>query len=190
MSSPCRCLAGLRVKCLSLHRGQDSDRHAPRHATSNLQQIGLHVDDLVLAVPCARKEVLEAVGLETDGAVDEAVLIGAGEAIIPQSLIRFLPPPLVLTVAKLAYRRVTRKAAISGWRPFRVLSPVLATTSSIALRLEVSVSARRATQLRHVCAPFPARLRPKLSVVSVSRAVRVIGCCERSIGPIRHGCER
>ena len=182
MSSPCRCLAGVRVKCLSLHRGQDSDRHAPRHATSNLQQIGLHVDDLVLAVPCAPKEVLEAVGLETDGAVDEAVLIGAGEAITPQSLIRFLPPPLVLTVAKLADRRVTRKAAIFGWRPFRVLSPVLATTSSTAVRLEVSVSPRRATFPSPARVSFPGRSRWKLSVVSASRLVWVNDRCERSTG--------
>src|SRR5262249_11814091 len=49
------------------------------------------------------------------------------------SQVQILSPPLVLTVAKLACRRVTRKAAISGWRPFRVLSPVLATAS---IRLE------------------------------------------------------
>ena len=37
----------------------------------DLQQIGLHVDDLVVAVPFAREEVLQAVGLEADKAVDE-----------------------------------------------------------------------------------------------------------------------
>jgi hypothetical protein len=98
--------------------------------------------------------------------------------------------PLVLTVAKLAYRRVIRKAVIFGWRPFRVLSPVVATTSSITARLEVSVAPRRAT--------FPSPLRdaarrqfhPKLSVVSLSLAVRVIGCCEHSTDPFQHGWER
>jgi hypothetical protein len=55
-----------------------SNRDASRHATGDFQQVGLHVDDLVLAVPVAGKEVLQAVGLEPDGAVDEAVLVGAG----------------------------------------------------------------------------------------------------------------
>ena len=49
------------------------------------------------------------------------------------------------TVTKLGYRRVTRKAAISGWRPFRVLSPVLATTSSTAWRLKSLAHPRCAT---------------------------------------------
>jgi hypothetical protein len=94
------------------------------------------------------------------------------------------------TVAKLRYRRVKRKAAISGWRPFRVLSPTLATTSSTASRLKVSVSLRRATHLRHARVVVPSQFRPKLSVVSLSRAVQVIGCCERLISPIQHGYER
>ena len=55
-------------------------RVAIRHLTSpgHLQQISLHVDDLVLAVPFAGEDVLLAIGLEQDGAVDEAVLVGAG----------------------------------------------------------------------------------------------------------------
>ena len=48
-----------------------SNRHAAWHATGHVQQIGLHVDDLVVAVPIARKEVLQAVGLEADRVVDE-----------------------------------------------------------------------------------------------------------------------
>lgn len=39
-------------------------------------QIRLHVDDLVFAVPIAGVEVLDAVGFEQDGAVDEACLFG------------------------------------------------------------------------------------------------------------------
>jgi hypothetical protein len=52
--------------------------HRARYPSCNLQQVGLHVDDLVLAVPFAGEEVLQAIGLEPDGAVDEAVLVGAG----------------------------------------------------------------------------------------------------------------
>lgn len=36
---------------------------------------------------------------------------------------------------------------------------------------------------------FRRRSRPKLSVVSNSRPVRVIRSCERSIGLIQHGCD-
>lgn len=53
-----------------------SNRRATRHATGDLQQVGLHVEDLVVAVPFAQKEVLQAVRLEPDGAVDELVLFG------------------------------------------------------------------------------------------------------------------
>ena len=98
--------------------------------------------------------------------------------------------PLVLTVAKLACRWVIRKAVISGWRPFRVLSPVVATTSDGVVRLEVSASPRCATSSRGPRPGFRRRSRPKLSVVSDSRPVRVIRCCEHSIGPNPHGCER
>ena len=73
----------------------------------------------------------------------------AGYLITRQSQVRILPPQLVLTVSKLRSRRVIRKADIFGCRPFRVLSPVLATTSGITTRIVVSPSARRATQLRH-----------------------------------------
>ncbi len=38
-----------------------------RHDTGNFQQVGLHGDDPVLAVPVAGEEVLQAVRLETDG---------------------------------------------------------------------------------------------------------------------------
>ena len=59
-----------------------SNRYATWHPPRDLQQVGLHVDDLVFAVPFAAKDVLQAVGLETDGAVDEAVLVGAG--VVPE----------------------------------------------------------------------------------------------------------
>lgn len=58
-------------------RGLDSNYHATRNVARDLQQIGLHVDDLVLPVPFALEDVLHAVDLETDGAVDAAVLVGA-----------------------------------------------------------------------------------------------------------------
>ena len=59
-----------------------SNRHAARHAPGDLQQVGLHVDDLVVAVPFAGKEVLQAIRLEPDRAVDESVLVGAG--VVPE----------------------------------------------------------------------------------------------------------
>ncbi len=59
-------------------------RHATRDATGHLQEVSLHVDDLVLAVPFAGEEVSHAVGLESNGAVDEAVLVGAG--VVPERI--------------------------------------------------------------------------------------------------------
>ena len=59
-----------------------SDPYRAGHPARDLQQVGLYVDDLVLAVPFAGEEVLQAVGLETDGAVDEPVLAGA--AVVPE----------------------------------------------------------------------------------------------------------
>jgi hypothetical protein len=56
---------------------QRSNRHSAGHAPGDLQEVGLNVDDLVLAVPFCREEVLQAIRLEQDGAVDEAVLVGA-----------------------------------------------------------------------------------------------------------------
>lgn len=56
------------------NRGQDSNRHTTRYSPGHLQQISLHVDDLVLTVRFARDEVLQAIRLEPDGAVDEVVL--------------------------------------------------------------------------------------------------------------------
>jgi hypothetical protein len=64
------------------NRGQDSNRHATRDATGHLQQVGFDVDDLVFAVPFAGEEVLEAIRLEPDGAVDKAVLVLAG--VVPE----------------------------------------------------------------------------------------------------------
>ena len=54
-------------------------------------------------------------------------------------------------------------------------------TSSNASSLVVSLSVSRATSLRQSLAASADQFRPKLSVVSLSRAVRVIECCERSI---------
>jgi hypothetical protein len=59
-----------------------SDHHRTRNPTGDLQQVRLHVDDLVLAVPFAGEEVFQAVGLEADGAVDKAVLVGEG--VVPE----------------------------------------------------------------------------------------------------------
>gem|GEM_PF-6065430 len=59
-------------------------RHSTRDATGHLQEVSLHVDDLVLAVPFAGEEVSHAVGLESNGAVDEAVLVGAG--VVPERI--------------------------------------------------------------------------------------------------------
>ena len=90
-------------------------------------------------------------------------------------------PPLVLTVAKLTYRRVIRKAGVERYRPFRVPSRVLATTSSVAARLGFAISACRATSLVRVRVTPLVQSLPKLSVVSLSRAAWVNGCCFRSI---------
>ena len=115
---------------------------------------------------------------------------GVTEDITLRSQVQIWCLPLVLMVAKSGYRRVIQKAAISGWRPFRVLSPFLTTTSSIAARLKVSVSAKRATSHWHPHVRVPPRSRPQLSVVSTSRLVWVNNRCERSTGCRRHGCER
>jgi hypothetical protein len=64
-----------------------ANRHTTRDTTGDLQQASLHVNDLVLAVPFAREEVLQAVGLEQDGAVDEAVVVGAG--VVPERDVAF-----------------------------------------------------------------------------------------------------
>ena len=61
-----------------------SNRHAARNATGDLQEVGLHVDDLELGAPFAGEEVPQAVGLGPDGAVDETVLVGAG--VIPERI--------------------------------------------------------------------------------------------------------
>jgi len=60
---------------------------------------------------------------------------------------------------------------------FRVLSPVVAMTSSIAERLCTAVSVSRAAPRRPICAARESQSRPKLSVVSLSRDARVNGCC-------------
>ena len=91
----------------SKHRGQDSDRHATRNATGDLQQVGLDVDDLVFSVPFAGEEVLQAIRLEPDGAVDEAVLVGAG--VVPERV----------RVPERDVRRVLERAAAVGARRLR-----------------------------------------------------------------------
>ncbi len=52
-------------------RGIHSNHHVTRHPPRDLQQVSLHVDDLVFAVPFAEEEVLQAIRLEPDRAVDE-----------------------------------------------------------------------------------------------------------------------
>ena len=83
-------------------RGVRSNRQATRHPSCDLQQVRFHVHDLVVAVPFAREEVFQAVGLEPDGAVDEAVLVGAG--VVPERV----------GVPKAAMRRVLKRAAVVG----------------------------------------------------------------------------
>lgn len=58
------------------------DTHAARHPPRDLQQIRLHVYDVMLPVPIAGEEVLDSVGFEQDGAVDELGLLGAG--VVPE----------------------------------------------------------------------------------------------------------
>ncbi|MFN0052928.1 MAG: four helix bundle protein [Planctomycetales bacterium] len=65
-----------------------------------------------------------------------------------------------------------------------------ATTSNVSPRLKVPLSRRRETFRLTNRVGFPGQTRPKLSVVSVSLRVWVIGSCERSIGRNPHGCER
>ena len=50
-----------------------SNPHPTRHPSRDLQEIGLHIDDLVVAVPFVREEVLQAIGLKLDETVEEAV---------------------------------------------------------------------------------------------------------------------
>ena len=77
-----------------------------------------------------------------------------GVLITPQSQVRILSPQLVLTVAKSGYRRVIRKAGVQRRRPFCVLSPVLATTSSVARwSLFGDLGQSRATLRRAVASP-------------------------------------
>ena len=104
----------------------------------------------------------------------------ARHLITPQSPVQIPTAQLVLTVAKSGYRRVIRKAGVARRRPFCVLSPVLATSSSVVARLESAISASRANRCVAVLANARGQIRPKLSVVSLSRPVRVIEGCERS----------
>jgi len=95
----------------------------------------------------------------------------------PPGYFRRLCRPLHLNrrVAKSRYPRVIRKAGVQRRRPFRVLGPFLATTRGTAASLKDSLSARRAHRLaRPGVAPL-ARSRPRLSVVSLSRAAWVNG---------------
>lgn len=103
-------------------------------------------------------------------------------AITSQSHVRIRPPPLEPPVSKSRYHRVFRKAGIYGCRPFCVLSPDMATTSSITRSLKVSGCAQRATRALPSGVAAGDRFGPKLSAVSVSRPGWVIGSCERSIG--------
>ena len=79
-----------------------SNRHRTRHPPRDLQEAGLHVDDLVFAVSFAGEEALQAIGLEPDGTVDEAVLVGAG--VVPERI----------RVPERDVRRVLERAAAVG----------------------------------------------------------------------------
>lgn len=48
------------------NRGQDLNRHAGRDSPGHLQQIRLHVDDLVVSASFAREKVPNVIGLEPD----------------------------------------------------------------------------------------------------------------------------
>ena len=50
-----------------------SNPHRTRNPARDLHEIGLHIDDLVVAVPFVREEVLQAIGLKLDESVEESV---------------------------------------------------------------------------------------------------------------------
>ena len=100
-----------------------------------------------------------------------------GRLITSRSQVQILSPPLELTVAKLAYRRVIREAGVERRRPFCVLSPGLARTCGVVASLFLSISRRRATRVVQSGVVPWCHFRAKLSVVSLSRAAWVNGCC-------------
>ena len=84
-----------------LHPAQ-SYHNRTRQTPRDFQEVSLHVDDLVLPVPFAGEEVLQAIRLEPDGAVDEAVLVGSG--VVPERV----------RVPERDVRRVLERAAAIG----------------------------------------------------------------------------
>ncbi len=59
-----------------------SNRHPTRCPPRDLQQVRLHENDLVVAVPFAGEEVRQAICLESNRAVDEPILVASG--VIPE----------------------------------------------------------------------------------------------------------
>ncbi len=72
----------------TLRHPSRTNRHAARHTPGHLQQVRLHVDDLAFAVPSVREEVLQAVGVLPDRAVDQAVQV---EAMVRSPIRYFVP---------------------------------------------------------------------------------------------------
>ena len=92
------------------------------------------------------------------------------------------PAPLETAVSKSPDRGVIWRAGVERRRPLRVLGPMLATSYDDGLPVALSVANSRATQPTRPSSATEAGFRPKLSAVSLSRAVRVIECCLPSIG--------
>lgn len=86
-----------------------------------------------------------------------------------QSSVRSRPPPLIFAVANSAHRPVIRKADAPGRRPFRVLSPFLATSYGDGPSLLVSRLRPSATPAWRPARAARVPLWPEVSVVSVSR---------------------
>ena len=84
--------------------GQYSNRHATQHSALEFPQVGLHVDDLVLAVHFAQEEVLRAVGVNSEGSGHGAVLVGAGVVV-----------RMISSSRTKGRRDLERSAAVCGW---------------------------------------------------------------------------
>ena len=97
----------------------------------------------------------------------------------PAVKIRIPTPPLETPVSKSPDRRVICRAGVQRRWPLRVPGPVLATSYDEALPVALSVIDSCATHLGRPSSATEADFRPRLSPISLSRAARVIGCCER-----------
>lgn len=79
-----------------------ANHYSTKHPPTDLPEVGLYVDDLVVAVPSAGEEVLLAIRLEANGAVDEAVLVGTG--VVPERV----------RIPEAEMRRVLERASAVG----------------------------------------------------------------------------